>query len=158
MPLESGLVARGILQQRQHIMAAPEEPLRFVTQLPLHYAPAAAPEPTLPATAAGQRPTHVLYRSRAYPLTEQPLDVGTTIPEGARGIHLSGPLQGIAPRHCSLYLSGNRIWLDNHSADGTFLNGNPIASGATVQTGDRICIGAADQQLELISVLQGHEP
>ena len=157
VPLGSRLIAQGTLQQRQHIIAAPGEPLRFVTQLPLHYAPAAVPELSVP-TAAGQRPTHVLYRSRAYPLTEQPLSVGTTIPESARGIHLSGPLQGIAPCHCSLYLSGNRIWLDNHSADGTFLNGNPIASGATLQTGDRIRIGAADQQLELIAVLQGHEP
>ena len=56
-------------------------------------------------TAASPRPTHLLYRSLAYPLTATPLTVGTQLPAEGRGIrieadyrrHRSGALRRSAP-------------------------------------------------------------
>jgi pSer/pThr/pTyr-binding forkhead associated (FHA) protein len=93
-----------------------------------------------------------LYRAQAYLIDEQPLTIGTAIPENSRGFNLSGSLNGISRSHCSVYTESNQVWVDDHSTYGTFLNGQIIDGHTVVKLGDELRVGTPGEELQFIAL------
>ncbi len=102
-------------------------------------------------------PTHLLYRSIAYPITENPLIIGREMGTGNTGVHIYGQTAGNCARHCSVELQGREIVLNDFSTDGTFVNGIRVNGSMALKLGQTIRLGTDGQQLQLIACLEKDE-
>ena len=154
--LPSDAVPQGAFSYRSHI-CLPHESLRCVTHVPWQHT---QPMVTAPETEGGRkpgRPTHLVYRARAYQIDEIPLMVGAAIPAGAPGINLTGLLNGVSRAHCSIYVRGGQVLLDDRSTYGTFVNEEKVEGTVTLQIGDKIRIGTPGEELQLIALVKPYD-
>jgi hypothetical protein len=130
----------------------------FVTSRPWHAAddtpPAThSPPKTPPRAASGDlRPTHLLYRHRAYPITEKPIVVGKGDSSIGVSISIQEEQTGVSKRHCSVQLQGDHVFLTDHSTDGTFVDDVPVGGTVVLKLGQVIQVGSPGETLELIAV------
>ncbi len=151
IPLDRNATARGAVMYAAHIRSSGEA-LKFVTRLPLR-APVVETAVREGRTAiASRRPTHVLHRGRAYPITDEPLIAGADLSAGAFGIALNADYDGRA--HCSIRQHGGAIVIENLSGEDIAFNGRKLQERVIGQIGDIIRIGEAE--LQLIAVEAGH--
>ena len=108
-------------------------------------------------TAASPRPTHLLYRNLAYPLTATPLTLGTQLPADGRGIRIEADAGGIDPEHCAVRLLGEKAVLTALSPNGTFLNDRRVEGSAALTIGDAIRLGNTAETLVAIACLDRNE-
>jgi hypothetical protein len=104
-----------------------------------------------------QRPTHVLYRHLAYPITDQPLTIGLEPVADASGIQIRGQTAGVSRKHCTIRLHGNDIVLADHSTYGTFVNEKPVDSKTRLSLGQIIRVGTPGEILKLIACVNTDE-
>ncbi|MGH8495569.1 MAG: FHA domain-containing protein [Gammaproteobacteria bacterium] len=96
-----------------------------------------------------QRPTHLLYRSRAYAIGA----VACRIGRGDSGLRVGDSLNG-AETICTVYARGPRTVLENHGAEAAFVNDQRVEGKAHLALGDRVRIGSGrDDVLELIALV-----
>ena len=100
----------------------------------------------------GDPPTHILHDGVAYSLGIEPFFLGVSIPNGKRGINLTGETAGISRHHCSISAVNREVVVEDHSKFGTFLNGKRIQERAVLKKGDRLKLGAPGIELHLIEV------
>jgi pSer/pThr/pTyr-binding forkhead associated (FHA) protein len=98
-----------------------------------------------------QPPSHVLYEGRAFALDRGPLAVGRG-GDGETAIVLPEGLAGVSRRHCTFLHDGEHLVLVDHSAYGTFVNGERVAERVRLLAGDRVRIGEPGVELSLIAV------
>lgn len=153
-PLPRGAAALGALAFEQVLRRGQAE-LTLVQRLPVPLArgPAvtAAPAARIPPE---ERPTHVVYRGRAWPLADNPLHVGSSVPAGQRALAVA-PGPGVSRVHCRLACDASGAWLEDQSTYGTLLNGERVGGRVALRTGDRLCLGNPGVELELVRVVDG---
>ncbi|MCU0584992.1 MAG: FHA domain-containing protein [Desulfobacterales bacterium] len=120
------------------------------------WTPGAASGARTPAAPA-RRPTHLLYRHLAYPLTADPLTAGSGVPAGTRAIRIAADAPGIDPAHCAVQLKGETAVLTDHSSAGTFLNETRVEGVTALAVGDVIRLGASAETLLAIACLSRDE-
>jgi len=103
------------------------------------------------------RPTHLLYRSMAYPLTGNPLTVGMNPPAEGQRIRIEGDTAGIDPRHCAVQLQEEQAVLTDLSSNGTFLNDRRVEGSVTLNIGDAIRLGKTAETIVAIACLDRNE-
>jgi hypothetical protein len=108
-------------------------------------------------TAPLPRPTHLLYRNLAYPLTEKPLRIGTNPPTEGRHLRIEADAGGIAPEHCAVEVQGEKAVLVDLGLNDTFLNDRRVEGTAALNVGDAIRLGNSAETLIAIACLGGHE-
>jgi hypothetical protein len=108
-------------------------------------------------TAAFPRPTHLLYRNLAYPLTATPLTLGTQLPAEGCGIRIEADAGGIDPQHCSVQIQGGQAVLSDLSSHGTFLNDQRVAGPVVLNVGDAIRLGKTAETIAAIACLDRNE-
>jgi FHA domain len=115
--------------------------------------------PTPIARQADDRPvaTHLLYRSRGYPLSEIPLIIGCQIPAGTSGIRIHGRTEGVSRRHCAVVQQEGRLVLIDTSTYGTFVDGVKVAEETELAVGQSIRVGTPGEKLQVIACLDNHE-
>jgi hypothetical protein len=113
--------------------------------------------PPAELTASARRPTHLLYRNLACPITAVPLLIGTDPPAEGHGIRIEGDTAGIDPRHCTVQLRDSQVVLTGLGSSGTFLNGRRVEGSAVVSVGDAIRLGKAAETVMAIACLGAHE-
>jgi hypothetical protein len=104
-----------------------------------------------------QRPTHILYRNLAYPLTEKPLIIGLEPAADKSGIQIRGQIAGVSRKHCTVRLRGNDIVLNDHSTYGTFVNEKPVDDKTILSLGQIIRVGTPGEELKLIACVNMDE-
>jgi hypothetical protein len=104
-----------------------------------------------------QRPTHILYRHLAYPITEKPLIIGLETAADNSGIQIRGQIAGVSRKHCSVQLRGNDIVLNDHSTYGTFVNEKPVDKQTVLLLGQIIRVGTPGEELKLIACVNTDE-
>ncbi|MCP4627754.1 MAG: hypothetical protein GY850_30180 [bacterium] len=102
---------------------------------------------------APTRPTHLLYRSIAYPITDKPLTVGCTKESQHNDITLSGETAGISPKYCSIELRNRDIILTDTGTQETFVDEKQVNGSITLKLGQIIRVGTSDEYLQLIACL-----
>jgi hypothetical protein len=153
IPLALGAAARGAMTQHSQICTAGES-VRFVTSLPVEQPAADVGAEQTPQTGTADSPTHVLYQARAFAIEQTPFTVGTDIAADTPGLRLASQSTEVLPRHCSIYADDEGVWLDNHSPQGTFLNGERVSGRSLLRTGDIIRIGTPGEELQMIRLVQ----
>jgi hypothetical protein len=147
--LHSSAAASGALQHRDHLRAGGDA-LPFVTRLPMNGGPRerrGGPVLEFPSRAGARtRATHVLVDGIAHAIGERGLALGTAPPADARGLALAG--DGIARNHCTLRAPDGEAVVEDHSTEGTFVNGERVRGRARLRIGDRLRVGS----LELLAV------
>jgi hypothetical protein len=106
-----------------------------------------------PATPGEERPTHLLYGHIAYPISANPLVVGSDSNVMKTGVRIQGQTAGVSGRHCSLQRQGREVVLTNFSAAGTFVDEIRIEASAVVKLGQKIRVGTPGEVLQLIACL-----
>jgi len=152
--LESGCGAVGIVRYENQVSAQqPGNSVPFLTTRPL---PAEDPisdaEPKRhPETQ--QRPTHILYRNLAYPITEKPLVIGLERITDRSGIQIQGQIAGVSRKHCAVQLRGNKVVLNDYSTYGTFVNEDPVNMKTILSLGQIIRVGTPGEKLKPIACM-----
>jgi hypothetical protein len=117
-----------------------------------------APRSSVPdRTPAAQRPTHLLYRNLAYPISASPLTIGTAPPVEGPGICIIGNPDGIDPRHCTVHLQAGQALLTDLSSSGTLVNDRRVPSPVALHVGDAIRVGKRGETIVAIACLDRHE-
>ncbi|UCF92401.1 MAG: FHA domain-containing protein [Desulfobacterales bacterium] len=144
--LPPGAGAAGVLRLRDQF-AGPRNHrgVSFLTSRPWRPAPDAAPAPRVRSDI---RPTHVLYRSLAYPISDQPLVVGR---DDAAGVPIDGRAQAVSRNHCTIQLRGRDVLLVAESAHGTYVDEIRVAQTAVLRLGQVIRVGTPGETLQLIA-------
>jgi hypothetical protein len=102
-------------------------------------------------SAQDPTPSHVLYEGHAFALDRGPLIVGRG-GEGEAAIALPEGLAGVSRRHCTFLHDGEHLVLVDHSAFGTFVNGERVSERVRILAGDRVRVGEPGVELSLIAV------
>jgi hypothetical protein len=157
--LQPGAGARGLLKLSDRLFEQPAgSNVPFLTALPL---PAEDPNTDetlarMPAEAR-QRPTHILYRDLAYPITESHLIIGLDPVAGQTGIQIRGQIAGVSRKHCTVRLHGNDVVLRDYSTYGTFVNEKPVNDKIILSLGQIIRVGTPGEKLKLIACVNTDE-
>jgi hypothetical protein len=159
-PLDEGAAAAGALAF-EHAFP-PREEQRGVTFLNRKPFAGNRPRPAAPPTVRGSdnaRPaaTHLLYRSRGYPVSERPLIIGREIPAGDSGIRIQGHTEGVSRHHCTVTRREDRLMLIDTSTYGTFVDGVKVAGETELTVGQSIRVGTPGEKLQVIACLGNDE-
>ena len=107
--------------------------------------------------AADMRPTHLLYGSVAYPITEKPLSIGKEIDSEKTRVHTDDPPSLISPQFCTITLCDRRVVLEEHGGDGIFVDETRVNGSMVLKLGQIIRLGANGEQFQLIACLERDE-
>lgn len=154
VPLPRGAAALGALAYEPVLRRDPSR-MALVQRLPVPLARGATALAAASAPVGVQdRPTHVVYEGRAWPIGATPLPVGSAVPAAGRGVAVAaGP--GVSRLHCRLFADADGTWLEDQSTYGTFLNGDRVGGRAALRAGDRLRLGNPGVELALVRVVDG---
>lgn len=153
--LHASAAPSGALEHRAAVRHAGDA-LPFVTRLPSGLAHEKRSPPAHGRAAAGAPPaTHVLVEGTAHRIDAAGLALGTAPPTGMRGVVLRGDTTGVSGHHCTLQGAGGEAVVEDHSREGTFVNGERVTGRAPLRAGDRLRLGSAGPELLLVAV-EGH--
>jgi hypothetical protein len=145
--------ALGALRQAQVIRRSPES-LVLITRLPAALAAdSAAPAVTAVQVPPELQPTHVLFNSRAIPITTQPLTIGWAVNGAARALQLPAGVPGVSRAHCTLVLRNGAVFVEDHSTYGSFINDARVQGSGVLKVGDKLRLGTPGVSLDLIKVV-----
>jgi len=152
--LPRGAAALGALAFERVLRRDPTQ-LTLVQRLPVPLAQSVGGDTVRSArVAAADRPTHVVYRGRAWALGHAPLHVGAATAAGLRSLTVpAGP--GVSRTHCRLELDDAGAWLVDQSTYGTLLNGERVSGRVALRAGDRLRLGNPGIELDLVRLVDG---
>ena len=151
--LERGAAALGALQHEAAVRR-PADALALVYHLPVAAAASGEARPqTFAATPAPLRPTHVLFQGRAWRITEEPLHIGWSVPQGLRALTLPTAAPGISRSHCKVLRFNGAVLIEDQSTYGSYVNDERVAGRTTLTVGDRLRLGSPGMTLELIQLV-----
>lgn len=149
--LAPAAAATGALAREAEIVSDGDA-VAFVTSVGWDAAAARlATAPSLPRPQRSCPPTHVVYGGRAWRIAETALTFGAEPAESEGRVLVSGDVQGVSGRHCTVQRSGSEVTLTDHSRYGTFVNGQRVEGTAQVHYGDIVRLGSGAQLLQLIA-------
>jgi hypothetical protein len=154
--LEPGAAAFGALQFRDQLsyqQAGQRAPYLASRSLPAVSLPQVSP----PRFREAVRPTHILYRNLAYPITEQPLIIGRKSGDEGEKIVIGARTDGGFDKHCSIRLQGQDIVLNDFSRDNTFVDEERVTGKIILRPGQVIRLGTPGETLQLITCLDFDE-
>jgi len=153
--LPAGAAARGALEHSAAIVR-PAEGMALVHRLPLGREPKVAPAAAAPAGVEwAETPTHLLYGGHAWPITTEPLALGSAATGDSRAPRLPAGTPGLSRSHCSLRMAAGAALVEDHSTYGTFVNDERVAGQLALRVGDVLRLGTPGISLELIRVDPG---
>jgi hypothetical protein len=152
--LDRGAAAMGVLQVwTQLAPGGNDNGIQYFTSRPRYRRQPDhdRPQPGKPATQP--RPTHLLYRSIAYPITEKKLIIGWGEDSQKNKIIITSATDGVSSRHCTIELQGEEIVLKDTSKEGILVDEQRVNASTTLNLGQVIQIGNSGEQLQMIACL-----
>ena len=129
------------------------EGISFFTSRPWQRQQQTADQLPSAENAAQTRPTHLLYRSIAYPITEKPLTIGCAGDSERNDVTITGDTNGVCSKHFTIERRGNDIILYDTSARGTFVDDKRVKGSMVLKLGQIIRVGNPGEELYLIVCL-----
>jgi len=102
-------------------------------------------------------PTHLLYGSIAYPITEKALTIGREIGSEKTRVQIYSRTPRISPPYCTIRLRGRKVELNDYSTDGIFVDEIRVEGSWALKLGQTIRLGTNAEQLQLIACLNRDE-
>jgi hypothetical protein len=98
-------------------------------------------------------PTHLLYGSIAYPITEKPLTIGRAKDSEDNDIIISTETTGVSAKHCTIALHDRDIILTDTSTQGIYVDEKQVNGSIKLQLGQIIRVGTPGEHLQLIACI-----
>jgi hypothetical protein len=102
-------------------------------------------------------PTHLLYRSIAYPITEKDLTIGRETGSEKTRVQIYDRAPRISHRYCTIGFHGREVVLNDYSTDGIFVDETRVDGSRALKLGQIIRLGTTAEQLQLIACLNRDE-
>jgi len=151
--LDQGAGACGVLEIWQQLAdQSGSEKISFFTSRPLRPVLSAQTHARSIDDSLTQYPTHLLYRSIAYPITDKLLTIGCAQDNEQNDVTITGETAGICPKHFTIGLIGGEIVLDDMSAQGTFVDEKRVNGSIVLKLGQIIRVGTPGEQLQVIAL------
>jgi len=99
-------------------------------------------------------PTHLLYRSIAYPISADALTIGSTQESDPNHITIAAETSGITITYCTIKRQGERIVLEDLGKTGVYVDEQRVNGSVTLKLGQDIRVGADSERLCLIVCLE----
>ncbi len=103
------------------------------------------------------RPSHLLYRDVAYPVSEQPLLIGCDQYPFGKGIYVEAKSSNVSKTHCTVQREDDRIVLTDCSSQGTFVDNRQVNKSAVLELGQVVRLGTSKETIRLIACLEADE-
>ena len=153
--LEEGAGARGVLEIWHQLSDQSDNgEISYFTSRPLPQARSEQSQDRPIDTSLNAYPTHLLYRSIAYQITDKPLTIGCAQDSGQNDITITGETAGVCPNHFKIELLGGQIVLHDLSAQGTFVDEKRVNGSIALKLGQTIRVGTPGEQLQVITCVQ----
>ena len=150
--LEEGAGARGVLRIWPQLTdQSGNNEISYFSSRPLPPAESVQGYKQPEDTLSDARPTHLLYRSLAYPITDKPLTIGSVQAGEPNDINITGPTAGISPEHFTVALVGEDVTLHDKSDQGTYVDEKRVNKSTTLKLGQIIRVGTSGQELHVIA-------
>lgn len=132
--------------------------VQYLTRVPLPAAVSA--EQALPALqtreSGGAMATHLIYRGRAVPISQEALVIGRD-PNAPQELRLPEGIAGLSRRHCTLRRERGRALLIDHSSHGSYVDGMRVRGRAFLTAGSVLRLGTPGVELHLVALDNGTE-
>ena len=154
--LEQGAAAKGSLQIWNELNAQSDrQGISFFTSRPWQRRSRSSALESEPGIDGQATPTHLLYHSIAYPITEKPLFIGSASELEQDDLVISIEATGVANQRCTIAKQGDDIILENLSDQVTYIDETPVSGATALKLGQTIRFGASGEHLRLIVCLPG---
>ncbi|RZB37620.1 MAG: hypothetical protein SRB2_00722 [Desulfobacteraceae bacterium Eth-SRB2] len=158
MELEPGAGALGVLRIRDQLKDRQSgNGASFFTSRPWRQAEPKVSQTIPYKTPDNMRPTHLLYRDVAYPISQKPLSIGCDPYPAGTGIYIQAQSSGVSKKHCTVHRDGDRIILTNISNQGTFVSDQRIDQSTTLELDQIVGLGTSGETFRLITCIKTHE-
>ncbi len=156
--LERGAAANGVLRIWQQLsVQRNNEGISFFTSRPWRLVDRKSDHVPSAEKASAKLPTHLLYRSIAYPISAKPLTIGREIDGGNTGVRVYVSPVGVSPGQCTVELRGREVVLNDYSTDGIFVDETRVDGSMALKLGQIIRLGQNGAQFQLIACLEHDE-
>ena len=153
--LEKGAGARGVLETWHQLSGqSGNGEISYFTSRPLPQARSANGIARSAGDSLTQYPTHLLYRSIAYPIADKPLTIGCARDSEKNDVTITGETAGVSPKHFTIELLGGEIVLHDMSAQGTFVDEKRVNGSIALKLGQVIRVGTPGEQLQVIACVE----
>jgi hypothetical protein len=153
--LEMGAGARGVLEIWHQLSdQSGNNEISYFTSRPLPPSRSALDPEQPTETSLKVKPTHLLYRNMAYPISGKPLKVGSVQDSEPNDINVTGETAGVSPRHFTVALVGSDIVLQDMSTEGTFVDEKRVNGSTILKRGQIIRLGTSGEQLQVITLIE----
>ncbi|MBW2604657.1 MAG: FHA domain-containing protein [Deltaproteobacteria bacterium] len=103
------------------------------------------------------RPSHLLYRDVAYPISDKPLIIGCDHYPFGKGIRVEAKSSGVSKKHCTVQREDDRIVLTDYSRQGTFVGNQKVNGSIILELGQIVRLGTCRETIRLIACLKADE-
>jgi len=156
--LEPGAGALGVLKLRNQLVDSHfKNGASFFTSRPWQQAESTISRAISYQTPDTMRPSHLLYRDVAYPISEKPLIIGCDPYPFGEGIHIQAKSSHVSKKHCTIQRENDRIILTDHSRQGTFVDNRQVHESVLLELGQTIRLGSSRETIRLIACLESDE-
>ena len=153
--LEEGAGARGALEIWHQLSDQSDSGgISFFTSRPLRHTQSNQDHARSFDDSLNTYPTHLLYRSIAYRISEKPLYIGHDPDSGNTGVQARRQPGEKSSAYFSVQLRGREVVLKNLSPDGTDVNDTRITGSTVLQLGQTIRVGTAGEKLHVIASVE----
>jgi hypothetical protein len=154
----SALNTLRIWNQLDHPTTGTGSGAAFFTSRPWEPFSTAGPLQSEPVESTLRRPTHLLHRDVAYPITEAPLPIGQTDNAAGGGLLIGSQSPESIRHHCSVRRTGNRVVLAAVGDREIFIDHQPLKGDSMVlHLGQSVRVGTAGELIRLIACLNADE-
>jgi len=153
--LKQGAAAQGVLDVWRRLEALHGSTgISYFSSRPWQKPPPS--QAPIPAKEQGPhiRPTHVLHRNLAYPITDKPLVIGRGGDTGRTDVAINVRSTGVSQRHCTIELQSGDVVLNDLSINGTFVDDVRIHKRTVLKLGQIIRVGSPGEKLQMIACLK----
>jgi hypothetical protein len=152
--LDRGAAAMGAAQIWNQLAAqGSNRGISFFTSRPWQRQQHSNVRPLSAKKAPLSKPTHLLYRSIAYPITDKALTIGCAHDSRQNDITISGATDGVSPKHCTVTLQNGEIVLKDMGEGGTLVDEQQVNGSITLKLGQVIRVGTPGEQLQIIACI-----
>ena len=153
--LEVGAGARGALEIWHQLSNQTDgEEISFFTSRPLSPGRSAQTRARSLEDYKNLNPTHLLYRSIAYPITDKPLTIGCARDSEQNDVTITGKTAGVCPTHFTVERLDGEIILNDLSARETFVDEIRVNGNVALKLGQTIRVGTPGEQLQVIACVK----
>jgi hypothetical protein len=151
--LEKGSGARGLLELKDRFSLQEAEGVTLLTGKPWQKKQVPPPAGKKSEDDDPTRPTHILYKNRAYRLSAEPLIIAQ-VPTGGISIYTNDQAASGSQKRCTIHLSGDDVVLTSCVTEGISVDKAEFSQPTLLKLGQTIQLTPSGEEVKLIACVR----